>query len=296
MKTPAPKHGRPWLRFLIGASLGAGGPAVAAEAVAVMAQTLNDYTRVRLADQSFKPERFVFGEGGCWTRGINDPALDRMEFLDVARTVSGPLRRLNYLPALNAGEAELLILVFWGSTQGSHGYDPNLTLDHAARALAAYNAVKPREPGGAESPEAAAAGAARDSALWELSLANRDRDRLDDRNARILGYGEALDRARFAAHMSFAQDTMAEVADNRYFVVLQAYDFKTVAREKKLKPMWIARVSVSEHGRYDQALAQMVRHAAHYFGQDSHGLHRDVTRDGKVDLGPLEVVGVEPEK
>jgi len=293
----------PWLsphrlgRLALIALLPAGLLRAVEDPVAVFSQVFNGYARTRLPDKSFKPEAYTFGEGGCWSRPVKDAALEEMKFLRVAQAVAAPLAHLNYRPARNSAEAELLILVFWGSTEGSRDNDPSQSTDRAASAMGLYNNLKPVDPKTPQSTEADVAQASLDSALWQLSLANEERDRLDDRNARILGYSDVVDRARSAAHMSFARDILAEVGDNRYYVVLQAYDFKTAAKEKKLKPLWTARISMVEAGHdFARSLDTMLRTAAPYLGQDSDGLNRYVVPEGRVEIGPAKVVEPPPAK
>jgi hypothetical protein len=289
---------RLWL--LAPAILLTAGPLRAADdPVAVFSEVFNGYQRTQLPDKSFKPEYYAFGEGGCWTRPVQDAKLEEMTFLRVAQAVAAPLARLNYRPARNAAEAELMILVFWGSTQGSRGHDPTGSADRFASASSAYNATKSANqapPAGSPAePANAAAESAYDNALWQMQLANDARDQLDSRNARILGYSEALERARAVAHMSFAHDIIDEISDNRYYVVLQAYDAKTAVKEKKLKPLWTARISMRESDAdFAQALEQMLRRATRYLGQDSKGLHREVTQETSVRLGPTEYLETLP--
>ena len=225
--------------------------------VAVFAATFNGYARTRLPDKSFKPEIYTFGEGGCWTRPVRDPVMDQMTFLRVAQAAAAPLGRLNYRPARTAGEAELLILLFWGSTEGSRESVP-------------FN---------------------------DDPFRNQERDMLDARNARILGYQDALERAYSVPHMSFTQDALIEISDNRYYVVLQAYDFRTAVKERKLKPLWTARLSMREdHNNFARALDDMLRNGARYLGQDSKGLHRDINPETRVELGPMDIIGTLPDK
>jgi len=271
------------------------------DSVAVCAQTFNGYTRTRLPDRSFKPEAYVFGEGGCWTRPVKDAAMEEMTFLKVAKAVAQPLGRLNYRPARSTAETELLILVYWGTTEGSRGTsDPTGAISKFGSASSAYASAKDADTAAnstAASPATAAAESAYDDALTAMMAGNAFTEKIDNRNARILGYTEVLDRAKFAAHMSFAQDIMAEVANNRYYVVLQAYDFKAAVQEKKLKPLWTARISMDESGNdFAQSLARMLQCATPYLGQDSNGLRRHVTRETRVDLGPLEVIETVPGK
>jgi len=272
----------------------------AEDPVAVFSQVYNGYERTRLPDGTFEPEAYTFGKGGKWTRAEDDPEMERFDFYSVARAVAGPLAGLNYLPAKSSDEAELLILVFWGSTDGSRDFDPAGSTNTFSAAAAAYSAAKFNDEASKSNPDlrdagTSAASDAYDSALWLSATMNDERDRLDDRNARILGYTEHLSRARFASHFPFAQDIINEVADSRYYVVLQAYDFKIAVAEKKLKPLWTARISMPEHGNsFADSLDRMLVIAKPFLGQDSRGLKRHQYPEARVELGPLKVIEDEP--
>ncbi|HWA29382.1 MAG TPA: hypothetical protein VG734_27275 [Lacunisphaera sp.] len=281
----------------LGLALGAAGLAqvpLHAEVVAVSSVVFNGYTRQREADKTYKPEYYTFGEGGCISRLVDDPAMARLTFEKIIRIVAPPLAQQNYRPALSTAQAQLLIIVYWGSTQGSKGEDPGESKDRAAEAIANFVRVKSADAT-AGVPQNSAEGAAYEDALWQLGLANTERDKLDYKNARILGYSDALERAQFAQHMSFNQDVLQELGDNRYFVVLQAYDFPTAVKARRLKPMWTVRLSVSEQGSFAEALDRMVWSATRYFGKDSGGLIRQQTKEGTVDLAPLKVLESVPE-
>jgi hypothetical protein len=267
----------------------------AEEPVMVSSVIFNNYTRARAADGTFKPEYYTFGEGGCQTRAITDPSMEKLNFIQIAKTIAGPLAKENYRPALSSEQAELLILVFWGATQGSRGHDRSLAVDHAATAIADFNRVKSIDPAVPTDPSTGEASAF-ESALWELRLSNEERDELDDKNARILGYSDALSRARFIQGMSMGRDVLQEISENRYYVVLQAYDFKIAAKYKKLKPLWTARISVSERGEFAAALDKMVWSAAANFGRESDGVRRTRPQEGKVELAPLQILEAVPAK
>jgi hypothetical protein len=220
-----------------------------AETVVISSKVFNGYARERQPDGTYKPESYAFGEGGRWTRPINDPGMEKLKFIDIARVVAGPLAKLNYQPAVKPEDTKLLILVFWGSTQGSTGV-----------------------------PQ-------------EFKAA------IDSQNARILGYSEKLAEALSSSRVSFAQDIRAEVGENRYYVVLEAFDFTVALKEKKLRPLWITRMSVSDRGAFVPVLEQMVHDATNYFGHDSDGLQRDGDEPkGTVDLAPLKILEVNPAK
>lgn len=261
--------------------------------VAINAQVFNGYAREQLPDGSFKPEFYSFGEGGCWSRALKDPWMEHLNFMDIARVVAGPLAKVNYRPALKTTDAQLLIIVYWGSTQGSNDIDPNQAVDRASSAVAGYDrAQDPAEKARTRALDRKAVdsrtpeGAEYETMLWQLGVNNRLRDQLDERNARILGYTEALDRARFARNTALGEDILQEIGSNRYYVVLQAYDFKTAAREKKLHPLWTVRLSVVDEGAYADALNRMLWSANRHFGHATDGLKRE--RLVTVDLPPVK--------
>ena len=73
-----------------------------------------------------------------------------------------------------------------------------------------------------------------------------------------------------------ARTRKAEIEENRYFIVLMAYDFQLMWKQKKHKLLWEARFSISErHNQFDRALPGiMTEYAARYFGQPTNGLVR----------------------
>jgi hypothetical protein len=126
----------------------------------------------------------------------------------------------------------------------------------------------------------------------QASLEKPERDRIDNSNGHILGYSAAIQQARTLPSMLLLRDAVDEVARNRYYVVLLAYDFRIAWKEKKLKPLWEARISVDEdRNGLDHSLERMLAAAMQKFGQDSGGLRRDfVPNKGSVTTGPLEVL------
>jgi len=98
--------------------------ALPADEMAVSAIVLNGYSRERLPDGMLKPEFYVFGEGGRWSRPINDPGMDQLTIATIVRIIAIPLAQQNYRPAPKPADASLLIVVFWGSTEGSKAEGP----------------------------------------------------------------------------------------------------------------------------------------------------------------------------
>jgi hypothetical protein len=76
------------------------------------------YKRPKLADNSFKPERYAFAKGGRWDAAVAGDSIDKVPFDTIAKTMAGPLRKRGYVPAKDPEKTDLLIFVFWGTTTG----------------------------------------------------------------------------------------------------------------------------------------------------------------------------------
>jgi hypothetical protein len=123
-------------------------------------------------------------------------------------------------------------------------------------------------------------------------LENEQRDRNNVMNAGLLGFRDELMKAWDLPWLSHSQGLVEDLEASRYFVVLKAYDFRTLVREKKMKLLWETRFSIRERGnRFDEQLAGMTKYAAQFFGQDSGHLIRRTVREGKVEVGTPTVVG-----
>jgi len=205
--------------------------------------TMSDSKR---ADGSYPPETYAFGEGGFWA-GAPDASIDKLKFVDVARSIAGPLAgkelpacpRSKPDPAVNHG--------LLGSDNGPKG---QLLLDllpncsNAAARLANVKAqagAAKRAGDHSKGPGVFAAEDALADAVQMVEVENRQRDLADLRNGMMLGFDRELETAMRFKHgpqESHWQDLIDELEDDRYFVVLMAYDFPLLWKEKKHKLLW----------------------------------------------------------
>lgn len=292
--------------------------------VAVFTETFNGYHRTRLPDQSFKTETYAFGEGGM--SGLDEPpaGTSKLTFMRVARAAAVPLARANYVPSSNPNETGLLISVFWGRTLGSrssgsaHSFLANVHPGYGGRygppppgkssfgtslggGFTSTGTAPAASDTGLHSPGAKAildvSAGKQDALIDQADLENPIFDRIDDSNARILGYSQALFQARHSPQTFLARDIQDEVSRNHYYVVLQAYDFRLAWKEKKLKLLWEARISIQEDDNdFNQSLERMLATATRFFGQDSDGLQRRSAPEGHITTGPLNVLEYSPTK
>lgn len=282
--------------FLALTAAGAGPAADSDEVTAVHATVHNGYARVPLPDGTCRPETYAFGEGGRTDGGRADPALDRLSFRQIARTLAPGLARQNFLTSRDPAQTDLLIMVYWGETGTDHrpgaGFasgpapvrppPPPPKLIVVGNKQRVYIPNQEARRGPPDSPDQAAADAM-------MAMQNRERDRANLQTAELLGYAEALDRASVRPTSRTYLDLVDELEDDRYFVILRAYDFRRLWRDKEPRLLWEARYSVRARGhRFDEALATMTAAASRHFGRPTRGLQRLELPAGEVRLGEPE--------
>jgi len=291
----------------------------AGDAVTISSRASSGYKRILLADGSVQPETFAFGRGGVFRGETRDP-IDAVDFLEVAHTIAGPLAGQKYVAAADPKTTHLLIMVYWGTTRTPEGFGESaasqeLQVAAAAEAAASKASNMVRMPPGTDgwakaasagaevtsavrSPEQLSAEQAMTGAMAMVSAENNRRQQLDAQNASLLGYDTAWnDTAQFeGTGLNFRrQDIVTELEDQRYFVVLMAYDFDALWKHQKHRLLWVTRLSVRARGtNFTVALPAMVRQAGKYFGADTHGLVRDPLPLGRVEVGPVKSLGVVP--
>jgi|CZKI01.1.fsa_nt_gi hypothetical protein len=290
------------------------------EAVAISSTASGDYVRARLANGSLQRETFAFAKGGVW-RSAAGGVTDMLDFMEVARTIAGPLASQSYFSSKDPKATKLLIMVYWGTTRApEHSTDSvssqNLQ-DANAAALAANHPEMVRfnksdscapmemQEGstisyGIRSPGQIDMDNALTGAMAVAAAEDSQRTRLNAQNAGMLGYGPLWDEtARFnGTPLQFRwQDLMRELETRRYFVVLMAYDFQMMWKEKKAKLLWEARFSVRERGNdFSKELAAMVASAAPYFGKNSGKLIHKPLPEGHVEVGAIRTLAYDQQK
>jgi len=280
---------------------------------AVSSTASPEYVRAKLPDGSFKPETYAFGKGGYWSGPLADATIDKLDFMDVARTIAKPLADQRYVPSSDPRATKLLIMVYWGTTHApehpTNSPEYELAMQEVTRIL--VNSKAPASfpmPGGRGSQIVGHSGMTVQQsnavldALLPVEAENRARDEQDRRTAALLGYGTwwneyaGIDHAGTAINQRW-QDMIDELEEYRYFVILMAYDFQLMWKEKKHRLLWETRFSISEHHtRFDAQLAAMALDASRYFGQNSGGLIHTSEPMGRVEIGEVKSLGVVPEK
>jgi hypothetical protein len=266
--------------------------AAAEASIAASATAGSDYVRPTDEKGGLRPESYIFAEGKYFSGGTRDGSLERMTFANITKIMAVSLAKQNYFPAADLNSAQLVIMVHWGTTDIYE--DPQRELNQLAlnEATSAYNT------------SIAESGRADPSAL-NMALSDREGAQAGvaaaiNRNAQLLGYARALQRERRELNPTTAEITMSnELNEERYFVILMAYDNQVRLKEKKSKPLWITRLSVRSIGNnFTEALPTLAKVGAELFGQNRDDLVRVKTlkQRGSVTIGELEVLGQVGEK
>jgi hypothetical protein len=310
------------LRLALGL-LAAGGaatisPAVRAangsEVTAVSSTASDGYVRATLADGTNRPETYAFGKGGYLGGSTRDDTIDKVGFLKVAHVVAFPLASQKYIPSKDPKATNLLIMVYWGATDGAGNASSSvayqsLESSQVSSPTATSQLTEQAPPDVAMSDcyysarrnndavmEKEVAADQLDNTLATAALENNERDRADERTARLLGYDTELASTVGLEGTALGlshKDLVSEVEDSRYFVVLMAYDFQKMWQHKKPELLWVTRISVRAQGNdFGTVLPLMAESASPYFGRDSHGLLRKELPAGRIDIGVLKSLGI----
>jgi hypothetical protein len=260
------------------------------EITAVSATVHNGYERTKEADGSFKLETYTFGEGGFSGTPTKDKSVDEQSFRKIAGMIAPGLARQGYVASFEPEKTQLLVLVYWGTTgteqSPAGGYDPG---PGAITPPPPPPLTVSAGPGGASvsaSPPPVPTLNTQQGAYDAMTSArNRSRDRDNFRNAQILGYDELLAQSANRPDSRSYLDLLDEIEDTRYFVVLRAYDFQLMWKEKKSKLLWEVHYSLRARDHlFDESLTAMTDMASRYFGQPTKGLVRKEVPLGRVRM------------
>lgn len=275
---------------LLGLFLAVVAPAHArrSDAVTISATSAPGY--VRPTDEKGKPlpESYVFFEGEYLGGGTADGSLDRMTFDTLTRTLAVNLAAQEYYPTKDAASANLLIRVFWGATLIHDDPQRALAMEALNTALGEYSATYAATETGDTGDI--------NVAMEQIGVGQETAESVAMRNAALLGYRRALDRLSRKAMPTPEEITLrTELSEERYFVVLMAYDYQFMRREKKPKLLWVTRLSMRGPGNnFTEALPALALAGAEVFGRSLPDLQRVRVNERKVEviMSDLKVLGI----
>jgi len=250
----------------------------ASEVVAVFSEADDQYVKARQNRPVGATETYAFFEGVMDKGRRKDASIDSMTFKDVAKLLLLPLRKQGYVYSKDPNNTQLMIAMYFGLTSGLAGsdeIDSSYTTDLGS---------------GLSSEE--------ENGLLRLSMQSQIREQAVRTNASVLGYDR--DIHDLAGSMGTARDLrlkdlVSEVEEDRYYVVLKAFDFQELRKTGKPKLLWVTRFSIPARGHlFNQHVAAMADNASKYFGRTTVGLVHSKFGKGKVIVGEPVVVPSPP--
>jgi hypothetical protein len=257
--------------------------------VVVSAAAADSYTRESPDGAGPRPESYTFMEGRFFPGNTLSMSLTQTTFHTIARTLAEGLAKQRYLPAPDPLEADLLLMVHWGMTQVYE--DPIDPIQATERLNAAFADVR----AAGEANELPYLGELNER-LNEQALSEGQQLYSVRQNARLLGYNVDLDKEGRHPFGSTSELTMrSELSEERYFIIVMAYDYRAIREKTPKEVLWIARLSLPARGNnFAEALPALSRVGADYFGQRKTSLHRVRTEVGsgraETVIGELQVV------
>jgi hypothetical protein len=270
---------------------------------AVFSRVHNGYEREKAADGAFKRETYLVANGGYDAGVAKDASIDDVQFAGIVRVMAPYLAKQNYVPAPRDKSADLMLVIYWGKTVP---FEDARSGNAMQQAMFAFKDAQASGQGLGRSPGffsgrafgmSDSGGTELESAIMGMEITESARYRADAHNANLLGYTHEIDLrdnpGRYAGAGTAYDDLMADLEEERYYVVIGAYDFQEMLKKKDKKLVWSTRVSIRARGeRFDERLVAMMANASRYFGAESGRLVRQYQRAPRVDLGELKALGV----
>ena len=195
--------------------------------------------------QAGTPETFMISEGEFMLSGIEDAALRRVPFHHIASAFSDALESRGLKAAEQSRNADVIIVVHRGRTR------PNAGIQRATSVGAQSNRVR------------------------QTNAVINSGSNLNE-VARLLGFQDELERAshtRDNRALSYQlRDVIEELKQERYFLVIAAYDMRANRAGSPNALLWETRLSFTADGHaFADRYAAMISAGADYFGQDTAG-------------------------
>lgn len=264
------------------------------EHLAVSASTAPHYDRRVPGSDRPREETYAFMQGRYFAGNSRDESLDTMTFETIIRTLAPHLAEQGYRPAPKATEADLVLMVHWGVTQTYQHHDAVLATDQLNQSVQQVIA---------------------DTQQFGIAYTGNLHDQLADRemsgqllanamrnNARLLGYNVAVDES-FRSMLTDPQRLLLkELSEERYFIIVMAYDYRALREKKTRDVLWITRLSMRSPGNnFREALPTLARAGGDFFGKRETDLRRvratvvGSNRTATTEIGELQVISSTPE-
>ena len=252
--------------------------------VSVDSEASAEYQKIQAERTPGDIETIHFMEGQYFGGISKDNSLERVTFQEIVEGLAPNLAKQNYLPGDDIRTGDLLLVVHygvaavdtpWDGLMGITSQEEEEMLYGSSTSSASY------ETGGVELGV---------DVNYDAMPSNQTPGA--GSNAKLLGYDRQLRKRDLNHNDEF--DLRTDLEEDRYFIIVMAYDCQKLLNEKELRLQWSTRFSVRSPGtNFEEAHFALGRAAAPFFGKNLDTLERAKVpfgRDVEVDIGELEVV------
>lgn len=275
--------------------------------VVVSAFANPEYTKGKYEGEKIRAESYVVMQGQFFENATVDNSIDRMPFRRIMDFFAPELARRQYWPAKNAADADLLLVVHWGTTSRQVSSDEMRARESKVTDMSENGDVLAHnhmlEQAGATNQDA--------MGIWLSSYDpiahQRQLDVLDlvvdqartdygmANNAQLLGYTKELRKLSLGFVNSSTETTLrSDMVSERYFIILKAYDLhQKIPPGGKRQSVWTLHLNMRSPGtNFRAALDRMSSTAVDYFGRETAAVTtvRPHERQGKVEVGTPVIV------
>lgn len=252
------------------------------------------YTESRKTDDGgLRPETYIIMQGNHFSGAIRDTALAEADIQDIGKALERELKVQNYLPSAKMSETDIIIKLSYGSTEV---FESLKELGESLQEDSDNDAIDfGGDESGNEEESSSDSEAGSDytpSALREWMETSAG-DSTDAVNAHLLGYDKIITDKFMPETMK--RDYLKQLRDERYFIILEAFDLKHYTQYKEIVMLWTMRFSLQSAGvSFEEAYHTLAKAASPYFGTNQVEMKSKstVVIDGSVTLGDLEVLEV----
>jgi hypothetical protein len=278
--------------------------------VVVFASADPAYEASRQKDGKLLRQTYVFVEGRFIGGTVKDPQLEKTPFRRIAAKLAADLREQEYYPSKTVQAADLLLVVHWGATSPRR-HEQQLMEMNTSRTVTqvAGNTALAADLEAQRTAEASGPGGF-DLAVYDASDPNKPFEEAVERDlfaleassaevsladaAATLGISEELRRESLRPNFTEYNRTLRSfLQEERYFIVVTAYDAQKFFRTRKLHRVWVARLSIRSPGvSFHTALERMSRVGGSFFGtnQEKLRMRKAPLRKADVEIGELILI------
>lgn len=227
--------------------------------VFVSAQASEEYQARRSSPEGLVPESYHIMKGKFYGGKVRDRSLEDASFQSLADSLKMELVKREYYPARKFKEGDLLIVVHWGVTDAPEDESEDFGTEDGETPPEVYN----------ESDE----------------LSQRVVDE------KVLGFDKASDDNSLSIVQR--QILLSQSFTERYFFILQAYDWQKKLETGETELLWTTRFSLDSGGtNFVDSYPALFRASSDLFGANLEGMAHAKTNfgEGEITMGELEVI------